>query len=156
MKRYFISFCFLIIALISNIAVAHAQSNSLPDLEKLSEKRADYLEIVNLEEEIIGMLNDFRQYTKNERLPDDFKISFDSAKKIYVDADIFSIETSEKQEIKKELKKSTYMWLLLINIGADTYQIHIAKGLPLDDAIADKLTTEEIQRIKDAEGKWIV
>lgn len=154
MKRFIVLCCLLFVALISD--TTFAQSSTQSSLENLGEKKSDYLEIANLEEEIIEMLSDFRQHTENESLPDNFNINFKTAKKIYVDSDIFSLETSEKKEIKKELKNSTYMWLLIINIGEDTYQVHIAKGLPLDDSIADMLTAEEIQKIKDSEGKWTV
>ena len=133
-----------------------AETNELPVLEELGEERTDYIEILDLEEQILFWLDNFLAETKGENLPEDFKVDFESAKKIYVDSAIFSLETSEVESVKEELEQNIYMWLLLQTIGNDTYPVHIAKGLPLNEEVIDQLTEEEIQEIKANEGKWIV
>lgn len=125
-------------------------------IEELGNNHEDYLEIVDLNETIIGMLNDMRSYNQLEQLPDNFQLDFSEAKKIYVDTGIFSLETTNRKKITEKLNNSTYMWMLLVNIGDVTYQVNIAKGLPLNPSAEVLLSEKEIQNIKDNEGKWTV
>ncbi len=154
MKRFVIIIGVLISLILPNVVYA----NTIPSylIEELRDNQADYLEIIDLQQPIIDMIKDIRENFQYKQLNEDYQIDITSAKKIYVDTDIFSLDTSNTSEIIDELEQSTYMWLLLVTVGSDTYQVNIAKGLPLDKSIAGMLTDEEIQRIKDEEGKWSI
>lgn len=153
-RNIVILFCVLSFLFIPN--KVFADSNATSEMEELDEKKSDYLQIIGLEGEIIGSLREIIRTTKGESLPDDFRINFESSKKIYIEPDIFSLKTSETEDVLRELKDSTYMWLLTLSIGDDTYQINIAKGLPLDPSVTEMLTDKEIQQINKNEGKWII
>jgi hypothetical protein len=44
----------------------------------------------------------------------------------------------------------------MLTVGREHYQVHISKGLPLNESVAEFLTKDEIQKVKKSEGKWIV
>ena len=85
MKRNVIILCILILLLFPSIVGA---SSHAIEIERLSVADADYPEITELDEEI----KDYKQYQrgyKPESLPNDYKIDYTKANKIYVDTDIF-------------------------------------------------------------------
>ncbi|MCI8339727.1 MAG: hypothetical protein HFH62_13795 [Lachnospiraceae bacterium] len=145
-----ICFCFLISMMEMNISDANVSL----DMEELVDEKHEYDQISGLEKEIMQALKEFYKQKTGKSLSNSFKLDFKKAKKIYVDSQIFSLEDTEASKIKKRLKKSKYMWLLPVSIGKDTYQIHIAKELPLNESVKDMLSTDEIQQIKENEGKW--
>lgn len=154
MKRIAIILCML--SLLISSSMVYANTNEPIEIEKLKESDADYSEIIGLDEEIKQMINSIREETNSESLPNDYKIDYTKANKIYVDTDIFSLETSKKQDVKESLEEGIYMWLLIFNIESTTYQINISKGLPFNESLKELLTEEEIETIKAEEGKWIV
>ena len=154
MKRIASILCMLVLLVCPNIV--YASVNEAYEVETLSNSGEDYSEIVKLDEQIKQMLNDIREEMNVDSLPSDYKIDYTTAKKIYVDTDIFSLDTSKKEDIMKSLEEGTYMWLLILNIEDITYQINISKGLPLDESIRQLLTEKEIEKIKAEEGKWSI
>lgn len=154
MKRNVIILCILILLLFPSIV--GASSHGPIEIERLSVADADYPEITELDEEIKGIINSIREDTNLESLPNDYKIDYTKANKIYVDTDIFSLESSKKQDVKEALEEGTYMWLLTLDIENTPYRISISKGLPFDESLKETLTEEEIETIKAEEGKWIV
>ena len=154
MKRIATILCMLVLLIFPSIV--YASTNEPIEIEKLSEADVDYSEIIGLDEEIKQMINSIREETNAERLPNDYKIDYTKANKIYVDTDIFSLETSKKQDVKESLKEVIYMWLLTLNIENTAYQINISKGLPFNESLKELLTEEEVETIKAEEGKWIV
>lgn len=154
MKRIATILCMLVLLIFPSIV--YASTNEPIKTKKLSETDADYSEIIGLDEKIKQMINSIREDTNTENLPNDYKIDYTKANKIYVDTDIFSLETSKKQEVKEALDEGMYMWLLTLNIDNTAYQINISKGLPLNESLKEVLTEEEIETIKEEEGRWIV
>lgn len=131
-----------------------ADTNEFVEIEGLGDERSDLKEIWNLRTEILGQLDEFVLIVTGENLPQDFDIDLSDAKKIYVDSDIFSLESDDREAVSEALDNSNYMWLLLIDYNGDTYQVNIARGLPLNESVVDLLTDDEIQQIKENEGKW--
>ncbi len=154
MKLYSIIIGILAILFLPNVAYA----NTIPSytVEELGENQADYLEIVVLQQQIIDKINVIRKNFQYKQVYEDYQIELTSAKKIYINPSIFSLDTSKTSKVMKKIEDSTYMWLLLVTVGNDTYQVHIAKGLPLNESITEKLTEEATQYIKDKEGKWSI
>lgn len=95
MKRNVIILCILILLLFPSIV--GASSHGPIEIERLSVADADYPEITELDEEIKGIINSIREDTNLESLPNDYKIDYTKANKIYVDTDIFSLESSKSR-----------------------------------------------------------
>lgn len=142
--------CILILSAVPSQVSASSQWK----IEKLADTAVDYLEIMDLENSIRNDLKNFYYQAMGTELPESFQLDLGQAKKIYVDAQVFSLKSSDTASFMQELENSDYMWLLPVQIGEDVFQVHIARGLPVREAIRDELSEDEIRRIEEKEGKW--
>ncbi len=156
MKKLLAVICIFLITALPTGTFADSQSDNADMLEKLENNYTDYQEISQLQEEIINHINVIRTQNGENAIQDDFDIDIDSAVKIYVDTDIFALNTVDETAIMNALNDGTHMWVLDINIGNTTYEVNISKGLPLNEEAIDALTDEEIARIKENEGRWCI
>lgn len=154
MKRIATMLCMLVLLMFSSSVFGSI--NQSIEIKKLDEADKEYSEIIGLDEEIKQIINSIRKGSNVSELRDDYEIDYTKANKIYVDTDIFSLETSKSRDVKRALGEGGYMWLLILNIENTTYQINISKGLPFNESVKGFLTDEEIDSIKAEEGKWSI
>ncbi len=146
--------CIMILLIFSS--ALYANTNQSIKIETLGEAHKDYIEIIGLDEEIKQMINSISTDMNLGNLPSNYTIDYRKANKIYVDTDIFALESSKREDVKKLLEEGDYMWLLTLDIENTAYKINISRGLPFDESLKDILTEKEIETIKAQEGKWTV
>ncbi len=154
MKRIYYVCSFFILAFLVFSGVSAAAYDVGGQLEKLDVDSQDYKEIVELRGAIESQVKSASEMVQGDQVSDGFKIEFESAQKIYVDTDIFALETTDADAIQDALNAGNYVWLLPVIVGGDKYQVTIARGLPLRKDV--EFTDDEIQRIKANEGKWCI
>ena len=157
MNKFVKNIIFVLAILVLSMSVsARSFANESTQLDNLDKNEPGYKEISLLEEEIIETLEDYLDELGKSALSEMFSVDFSSAYKIYVDTNILELNTTDKNRILQELKKSEYMWLLPLYYNGDTFLIHISKGLPVDEEAREVLTDEEIKELEDGVGKWQV
>ncbi|MEF9921458.1 MAG: hypothetical protein RR444_10615 [Oscillospiraceae bacterium] len=81
-------------------------------------------------------------------------VDFSKAYKIYVDTNVFQLETDSKSIMLQELEKGNFIYELPIYIDGSTLIVNIAKGQPLNQNA--EFTDTEKQKIIDNVDKWQV
>lgn len=134
-------------------STAYAKSTSYDEFVKSME----YSEIISLTDIIKENVESIYQaeYKNNTTLNSDV-ITFDNIEKIYIDTGIETVQSDKKEDILKLLERSDYVWVVPLEIEGKNIEVTLAQGLPFNESIADVLTPEEAQEIKDNEGKWII
>lgn len=126
------------------------------NIENIQDYTQDYNEIYELEDDITALINDARRMNGDDELPQDFEVDFTNSYKVFIDSDIFSLNSDSKASIMQLLNEGEYVWSLFLQADNNYYIVNISKGLPLRDEAASLLSEDEINRIKSEEGKWIV
>ena len=145
-----VSIMILSLVIIAYSTVAFAR------VETLGSNTGDLESIKKLDKEAMAMLGDYYEMETGNKLPDNVKIEYENAEKVYVDSGIFGLKSESTEEILKELSKSDYIWYLNVIIDGETYSIIFSKGMPLREEVKDVFTQDEINEIKAEEGKWTV
>lgn len=109
MRRIVILCSSILCMILLTQTMCFAETDVISVLEELDSSQPEYSEIVSLEKDIVDMVDTFLKEIKGEVLPADFKIEFELAKKIYVDTNLFSLETSQKVDAETELENSNYV-----------------------------------------------
>ena len=143
------------IIILSFVIIANA-TVSLARVETLGSNTGDLESIKKLDKKAMAMLGDYYSMETDNKLPDNVKIDYEKAEKVYVDSRIFSLKDESTKEIEKELSRSDYIWYVNVIIDEETYSISFSKGMPLREEVKDVLTQDEINKIKAEEGKWTV
>ncbi len=146
----------LTLVLVLPFIIHSSVSRAYGKVETLNQNTDDFEAIKKLETQARYMLKDLYVHDTNNEFPENVRIDFGSAEKVYVDAPIFNIDDESTEEIEKQLKQSDYIWLVNVDIDGETYGITFSKGMPLREEVTDFLTEEEIKAIKRNEGKWHV
>lgn len=117
---------------------------------------SDYSEIRKLETEMLEDLEDLYEGSEvlNPDIPE--KIDFSKAVKVYIDTGIEQLNTDKQSDIVECLEKSTYVWVIPMEISGENAEITVAKGLPLNKENAYMLTEKEKKEIEEQEGKWMI
>lgn len=123
------------------------------NIENIQDYTQDYNEIYELEDDITACINDARRMNGDDELPQDFEVDFTNSYKVFIDSDIFSLNSDSKASIMQVLNEGEYVWSLFLQADNNYYIVNISKGLPLRDEAASLLSEDEINRIKSEEGK---
>lgn len=124
--------------------------------ERLTKWNSDYEEIMLLIPDIKKDLHETFEMENVNVSIDSLEIRLEEAKKVYIDTPIFSLESSDVELVSRLMKMSEYVWVIPVYVDQDTYFVNIARGMPLDESKASYLSQEQIERIKEEEGKWTV
>lgn len=124
--------------------------------EKLTRSNSDYKEIMLLLPDIKRDLHETLEMEGTHASVDSLEISLEVASKIYIDTPVFSLNSSEPEQVSHSIKSSEYVWVIPVYVGQDTYFVNIARGMPLDESVAPYLSEEQIATIREEEGKWMI
>lgn len=130
---------------------AGAQENSF-DFETMSV--ADRDAILTNEEDILEDLNTVLEaeqldFTLDEVLTDEFV-------RIYVDTEIFALDTDDQEAILSELMQGSYVYTCKAVAGDVRIEYTLALQSELDDEDLEVLTDDEIEELSEKVGKWCV
>lgn len=81
-------------------------------------------------------------------------IDLSNAYKIYVDTNVFLLDSTDAEELEQSLETGGYIYEIPIYVGNDTIIVNVAKGQPLDNSV--EFTEKERQEILANAGKWHV
>ncbi len=109
------------------------------------------MEIGNLTDSIIETSNNLLENQLPRPLSEN-DIDYSLAYKIYVDTNVFQIDTNDAETITKALEAGNYIYELPIYVNDSTVIVNISKGLPLDPNV--EFTESEKQKILENVGKW--
>lgn len=79
-------------------------------------------------------------------------VDLSAAYKIYVDTDIFSLETNSFREVLDKLEEGAYIFELPLYIGKDTYIVNISQVLPVPET--DYATMADPEGYRAKVGTW--
>lgn len=125
-------------------------------LDTMDNYEEDLEQISAIENDIVNQINMARRMNGKSDLPMGFKPDYTKAYKIYIDTDIFSLESNNSGSIMQLLNEGRYVWSLFVEYNNDYYKLDISRGRPLREEIAASLEQKYIDEIKAAEGKWTV
>ncbi len=69
------------------------------NIENIQDYTQDYNEIYELEDDITALINDARRMNGDDELPQDFEVDFTNSYKVFIDSDIFSLNSDSKASI---------------------------------------------------------
>lgn len=153
MTRKFWCFIFALVVLLG--LPVSATSSAEPQIANSNLVASnDYDEIALLKNSIQSVIEE-AIYENNYEYPGSIIIDLSKAFKIYVDTNIFTLKNN-KDSILTALENGTYIWIYPFQVGGDTINVNISKGLPLNPEAVPFLTEEEQKEIIDNIGKWCV
>ena len=141
---------FFIILIISFIYAdsVFAADIELPIAEEdLLETSDDFQEIRLLEDDI---RNNFSWIV--DEVPE--SIDFSQAVRIYVDTNLVNLKSTQQEVFLEALEDCNYVWVVPLEANGEWYSVTIARGLPFNGDDRGVLTEEDIEYIRNMEGKW--
>ncbi len=138
----------LILCVVMFIPIRTMGDTNELNVETLSENSDDFNEITRLKDEIYTHINSF--YT----LPADYDINIGDAVKVYVDTDVFAVNSSDATDVISYLQEGAYVWVLYVTVDNHVFEVDISKGLPVSPESESVFTEEELQKIQEQVGKW--
>ena len=78
------------------------------------------------------------------------------AVKIYIDAEIFSMETNRKEDVIPAIERCDYVYQYCFTYQQVPYEVTFSVGQPVREEVLDILTEEQIQDLYAKEGHWII
>lgn len=150
MKKLLAAIIALMAILLISIPV-FADNKETPLVETLAQSEIDLQEIEKLKLDIIRMINSTLKYENKENLPLDLSLNLSESIKIYMDQDTVD---QENNTVNNLINKNEYIWLYTFTYQGMSYQVNISKGLPPNKDV--EFTDEELNWIKENEGKWVV
>lgn len=81
---------------------------------------------------------------------------YEKAVRIYVDTDVISLNSEERDVILDTLKTANYVWIIPYVNGEEIGSVTLGRGLPLNEDVAHLLTKEEQEEIRQNVGKWCI
>lgn len=115
--------------------------------EDLLETSDDFKEIRLLEDDI---RNNFLLFV--DEVPE--SIDFSQAVRIYVDTNLVNLKSTQQEVLLEALEDSNYIWVVPLKANGEWYSVTIARGLPFNGDDRGVLTEEDIEYIRNMEGKW--
>lgn len=146
--------CTVMIACLYLTTTAWAQNTDVTfDYEKMSD--TDQAAIFNNEADILKDIKDVLDAEKiNVSMPENLVI--EDYAKIFIDNNIFSLESTDYEAIKKSFEDGSYVYECLIKIEDIRLDVTLGIRDKITEADAETLSEEEFQEIRGKEGKWCV
>lgn len=155
MKKILTTFLLLTIAFLFPInSYALGLDKQIIEKDSMLIKSSDFNEIKKAEGEMLSSLRN----SYGSDLPADFpqKIDYSDSVKVYVDINIDDLQSAAKNNLLDVIKKSNYVWVIPITMGAERARITLSRGAPLNPDAERYLTEEDKEEIKSGEGKWLI
>lgn len=117
----------------------------------------DLLETNNDFQEIQLLENDIRDnilWTGAEGVPE--SIDFSRAIRIYVDTNLVKLKSIQQEVLLEALEDSNYVWVVPVEVDGEWCSVTIARGLPFNGDRRGVLTDEDVEYLRNMEGKWHV
>lgn len=97
------------------------------EVEKLSNNISEQDEIKKIDKNIKEFLSACIESEFLSPLPDNYKINYDNAYKIYMGEDFLTLKNNENKSLKDYIAKAEYIWILTVNYMDKCFQINLAK-----------------------------
>lgn len=147
-KRHLFLFCLVIaLVLIPIPALAMAEDTFPDDFDKSSISSEIYTWIAS---------ETITEETNGENISSSVNVDFSKAYKIYIETNIFDLQSNNFGEVKQQLEAGGFMYEVPVNFGQYTFLANVSRGIAPRPEASAILSEAEIADLNEKVGKWVV